>query len=285
MENSTGQNYKSDEEKLMEIVKKVAVGLVLTILFFQSVGTIGAGQRGIMMKFGAVTGQVLNEGLYFKIPFIQNVKSVDIRVQKEEVVAPSASKDLQSVQLVVALNYSLKSDMVAEVYQNIGTNYKSTLIIPAIQESVKASTAQFTAEELITKRQEVGSKIKVLLIERLEKMGITVDEISIVDLDFSKSFNTSIEAKVKAEQDALTSQNKLEQIKFEAEQRVVNAQGIADARIAEAKAEAEAIKIQVEAITNQGGEDYIRLKALEAWDGELPNNWYGGSVLPFIGVQ
>ena len=271
MENT---NYKSGGIIGVEIFRKVTFGLFLVVLLFQSVGTIGAGKRGVHTRFGGITGKIMQEGLYFKAPFIEGVTSMNVRIQKEEVNAPSASKDLQEVNFSIAINYHLKSDKVAEVYQNVGKDYKSILIIPAIQESVKASTAQFTAEELITRRAEVSDKIQLMLIDRLDDRGISVDEFSIIGLDFSKSFNTSIEAKVRAEQDALTSQNKLEQIKFEAEQKVVKAQ-----------AEAEAIRIQAQAITSQGGEDYVRLKALEKWNGELPVNWYGGSVLPFIGVQ
>ena len=274
MNETNASHIKGESEIIMGIVKKVAVGIFFVVLLFQSVGTIGAGQRGVHTRFGGVTGKVMQEGLYFKIPFIEGVISMNVRIQKEEVESPSASKDLQEISLAIALNYHLKADKVAEVYQSVGKNYKSVLIIPAIEESVKASTAQFTAEELITKRQEVGNKIRLLLVERLESRGISVDEFSIVDLSFSVAFNKAIEAKVTAEQNALTAQNKLEQVKFEAEQKVVKAQ-----------AEAESIRIQAQAIQSQGGKDYVQLKAIEAWNGSLPVNWYGGSVLPFIGVK
>lgn len=274
MDETNANHIKDESEIIMGVVKKVAVGIFFVALFFQSVGTIGAGQRGVHTRFGGVTGKVMQEGLYFKIPFIEGVISMNVRIQKEEVKSPSASKDLQEISLAIALNYHLKADKVAEVYQSVGKNYKSVLIIPAIEESVKASTAQFTAEELITKRQEVGNKIRLLLLERLEGRGISVDEFSIVDLSFSAAFNRAIEAKVTAEQDALTAQNKLEQVKFEAEQKVVKAQ-----------AEAESIRIQAQAIQNQGGKDYVQLQAIGKWNGILPIYFLSDGVIPFLNLN
>ena len=279
------ETFKEKEKQAVNIIRKFALSFVIIIFLFQTVGIIGAGKRGVHLRFGAVTGKILDEGLYFKIPIVEGVKVMNVRIQKEEVNAPSASKDLQEVDLSVALNYHLKSDRVSDVYQTLGNNYKPTLIIPAIQESIKASSAQFTAEELITKRQEVGNKIKLSLIEKLGVRGISVDELSIVTLDFSPAFNKAIEAKVTAEQEALTAKNKLEQIRFEAEQEVVKAQGVADARIAEAKAEAEAIRIQTEAITRQGGEEYVQLKAIEKWSGNLPIYFLSDGVVPFLNLD
>jgi regulator of protease activity HflC (stomatin/prohibitin superfamily) len=158
------------------------------------------------------------------------------------------------------------------LWKSVGEDYKIKIIDPAIQEAIKAVTSKYTAEELITKRSQVKDDAKVVLAERLTKEFIIVDELSIVNFDFSKSFNEAIEAKVTAEQNALASKNKLEQVKYEAEQRIVQAKG-----------EAEAIKIQAEAIQNQGGEAYVNLKAIEKWNGTLPT--YTGGAMPFINVK
>ncbi len=235
----------------------IAIIALLLILGFLSVGTVNAGERGVLLQFGAVTGKVFNEGLYFKIPFVQTVVKLDVKVQKTEVGADASSKDLQIVNSTVALNFKLDPGKVADLYQSVGRNYEDRLIDPSMQESVKAATAKFTAEELITKRSEVREEIKLNLKEKLEPHGILVDEFNIVDFSFSTAFNHAIEEKVTAEQRALAAKNKLEQVKFEAEQK-----------IAEAKGRAEAIRIESEALKTN--DKILEMRFIEAWDGKLP---------------
>lgn len=245
--------------------------IIAGLIFANSVvGTIGAGQRGILLRFGAVTDTIYNEGLYFKIPFVERVVKVDVKVQKEQIDADSASKDLQSVRAIVALNFHIDPIKVGKIYQDVGVGYKEKLIDPAIQESVKASTAKFTAEELISKREIVRAEMKTLLKDKLETYGILVNDVNIVNFNFSESFNTAIESKVTAEQDALAAKNKLERIKFEADQKV-----------AEAKGKAEAIRIESEAL--KSNPEVLQLRALEKWNGVLPQ--VTGTNVPFINIS
>lgn len=255
------------------LITSVVVFLLLGLpILFGTWGTVGAGERGVLLRFGAVAG-VKEEGLYFKLPWIEKVRIMDVKVQKEEVEASAASRDLQDVSSVIAVNYHLAPDKVTAVYRDVGVDYKERLIDPAIQEAVKAATAEYTAEELITKREIVRDSIQSNLLERLTAHGINIDELNIVDFDFSESFNAAIEAKVTAEQNALAAKNKLEQSKYEAEQRIAQARG-----------EAEAISIQARAITQQGGPEYVRLKAVEKWNGTVPHYIGGGEVIPFLNV-
>jgi regulator of protease activity HflC (stomatin/prohibitin superfamily) len=249
----------------------IVAALVILVVGSASVGTVGAGERGVHLRFGAVTGTVLDEGLYFIAPFISRVAIMDVRIQKEEVRATASSSDLQTVASIVALNFHLEPDRAATVYQDVGTEYNSRLIAPALQESVKAGTAGYTAEELITKRPLVREEIKQLLADKLEPQGILVDDFNIVDFQFSSTFNAAIEAKVMAEQEALTAQNMLERIKFEAEQAV-----------AEAKGKAQAITIEAAALKENP--QVLQLRALETWDGVLPRVVTGDSI-PFIQIQ
>src|SRR3989344_3389395 len=191
-------NNVIDLEK-MEIFKKIKKGissfagvLVLLIIIFGTVGTIGAGERGVLLQFGAVKDKVFDEGLYFKIPFVQKVVTIDVKIQKDEVPATASSKDLQIITSKIAINYHLSPDKVNNVWQDVGKEYNSRIIAPSIQEAVKAVTAKFTAEELIVKREDVKEQIKINLAERLIKNGIIVDEINIIAFDFSKAFNDAI---------------------------------------------------------------------------------------------
>lgn len=265
-------SYGSFEPYWGKVIAGIIAGIViLTILATQfPFGTVGAGERGVKLRFSAVTGTTVGEGLYFRIPFVERVVIMDVKTQKEEVNASAASKDLQTVNAVVALNYSINPESVVSVYQNIGIDYKIRIIDPAIQEAVKASTAKFTAEELITKREAVGADIKTHLSDRLTPHGIRTEGFSIINFDFSGSFNQAIEAKVTAEQNALASKNKLEQIKYEKEQAIVSAQG-----------RAEALRIESAAISSNP--EVLELRAIEKWNGILPTTT--GGAIPFLNIR
>ena len=197
----------------MKKIVGIVIGVVILIIFLiiNPIVKISAGERGVVLNWGAVSDQVLGEGIHWVTPIKTSVKQLDVKVQKEETGSGAASKDLQTVNAKVALNYHLDPEKVNRLWQNVGSDYKERIIDPAIQEAIKAITAKYTAEELITKRQLVKEDIKSLLGERLAKEFVLVDEFSIVDFNFSESFNTAIEAKVTAEQNALAAKNKLEQ--------------------------------------------------------------------------
>lgn len=233
----------------------IVIGL-LAILIANPFTTITSQQVGIITHFGAIQGTV-GEGIHTINPFTTDVTKMDITTQKESVDASASSKDLQSVKTQVSLNYNLEKDHVVDIFRDLKTDYVDRIIAPSIQEAVKSATAKYTAEELITKREEVKSIIYEDLKNRLGTRHINVSELLITNFQFSDSFNGAVEAKVKAEQDALASKNKLEQTKYEAEQKVVSA-----------TAEAQAIKIQAEAVTSQGGADYVKLKTIEKWNGQ-----------------
>lgn len=256
------------------VIAVLALITVVFIIILNPLTTIDTGERGIVLHWGAFKGKVLTEGIHMVMPIAQDVIKINVQTQKVESSVGAASKDLQSVNATVALNYHLDSLKVGSLYQKTGLDYDNRIISPAVQEAVKSITAQFTAEELITRRAEVKEKTKSLLSERLGKDYIIVEDISIVNFAFSESFNAAIEAKVTAEQSALAAKNKLEQVKFEAQQKIETA-----------KAEAESIKIQASAINAQGGADYVRLQAINKWQGVLPTTMLPNGTLPFLGIQ
>ena len=244
-------------------------GFLLFVVAMMSFTTVAAGERGVVFsRIGGVQDRILTEGWQFKVPFVENIIHMDVKIQKSETPASASSRDLQVVRSVIALNYHLDPTSVNRIYQDVGLSYETRIIDPAVQESVKAITAQFTAEELITKREQVSAEIKSMLTGRLSRNHILVDEFSITELDFSEVFNNSIEAKQVAEQQALKARQDLERIKIEAEQK-----------LAAATAEAEAQRLQRETITAE----LIQLRAIEKWDGRLPQ--VAGGATPFIDVK
>lgn len=253
----------------------IVAALVLVLFAFKPWVQIGAGERGVVQNFGAVQDIVLNEGIHFKIPVMQTVTLMDIKIQKVITDAASASSDLQDVDLSVALNYHIIPDKANIVYQTIGIQFKERIIDPAIQEVMKAVSARYTAEELITKRPAVSTEMQDTLTDRLLSYNISVDAFYIVSFSFSQTFTDAIEAKQTAEQNALKAKRDLDRIKVEAEQT-----------IAAATAEAEALRLQKMNISP----DLIELrkieanlKAIEKWNGTLPQVT-GAGAIPFIGV-
>lgn len=247
-----------------KIVITVIVVVLLLILLLCSFTSVKAGHSGVITTFGKVSDQVLGEGLHFKIPFIQQIILVDNRVQKAEVACSAASKDLQTVSSTIAVNYKVLNSYSAEVYKNIGLDYEAIIITPAIQECVKAVTAKFTAEELITNRQAIGDQMMELLKAKINTYGIDIQIFNITAFDFTAEYNAAIEAKQTAQQNALKAEQDLQRIRVEAEQT-----------IAEAEAEAEAYRLKSEQITPE----IILMNYIDKWDGKLPTVVSGDSSM------
>ncbi|UFJ42097.1 prohibitin family protein [Brevibacillus humidisoli] len=256
-------------------VTAILIVILAAVLVFQSVTIVEAGHRGVVLQLGAVQPEVLDEGLHFKIPFMQTVIPMEVRVQKTETSQTSASRDLQTVSTTIAVNHHLDANNVNKLYQQVGMEYSSRIVDPAIAESLKAVTAQYTAEELISKRSEVSAKVKDVLKEKLSEYNIILDEINIREFMFSEEYNRAIEAKQVAEQQALKSKLDLERIKIEKEQEITKAQ-----------AQAEALRLQKQEVTPeliQLRKIEAQLEAIRKWDGKLPN--VTGGATPFINVD
>lgn len=266
---------------LFVVIVAVMVGI---FLFFSSWFTVSPGERAFVVTFGHIGSEVYDSGFHLKNPLADTVK-MNVQTSKIETVATAASKDLQNVTAKIAVNWNIVPSAVREIRQVYGTSddVDLRLLQPSIQDSIKATTALFTAEELITKRATVSEIILKHLKEKTDKKGVEVTGINIIDFNFSESFNHAIEAKVTAEQQAQQAKNNLAKIDFEGQQKVVTAEAEKKAIIAKAQGEAEAIKIQAAAIQVQGGSDYIELKRIEKWKGEVPTMITNGT--PILNIK
>ncbi len=251
---------------------KVIFGILCIIVLFTSTYVIDSGERGVLVTVGKVSDVPIDAGLHFKWPFVQHIVKIDVRTQKDVASVSAASNDLQNVKTEVSVNYYPEPSSVVVLYTKVGLDFNNRIIAPAVQEAVKASTATFTAEELITRRPEVKEKITQALTDRLALHDIVVTEVSLTDFEFSEVFDQAVEAKVTAEQNALAAKNKLEQVKYEKEQEIVAAQG-----------KAEAQKYQIDSLKTNGGAEYVQLQAINKWDGKLPIVVGAGSM-PFINI-
>lgn len=242
-------------------VRYIVLGVMLLIflIFFFPIVIIGAGERGVVFNnFSGVEDRILGEGTHFRVPFLQSVISMDIKTQKTDVKAEAASKDLQTVNSDIVVNWHLDASRVNKVYQEIGDEeaVRDRIIIPAVNETVKAATAKLTASEVLARRTELKTDLDGLLAERLGGYGVLLDDVSIVNVNFSTEFNRAIEAKQVAQQEA-------ERALF---------------RVQEASATAQANRLIEQSLTDQ----LLQVKAIEKWDGKLPAAV--GGATPFINI-
>ena len=244
-----------NKKKIVKLVVGGVIALAVIIVVLSSFVVIPAGHTGVVTNFGAVEARVMSEGLNFKAPFVQNVIKIDNRVTKVEVPFTAASKDLQTVTGSVSVNYRINPNSSALVYQNFGLGVQDTLVVPAIPECIKAVTAQYSAEELITKRQTVSEEIKASISEKIQSYGLFIEVFNMTEFNFSEEFNAAIEAKQTAQQNALKAEQDLARIKIEAEQKVE-----------QARAEAESYKLKNQEITDKT----LLNDWIEKWDGKLP---------------
>lgn len=282
---------KSSGARFIGLIVFVVLAL---IVLFSSFGTISSSEVGVKTRLGKVVGTV-DAGVYMKVPFVEQVHIIDLKVKTVDYdkngaegdspdtsALSASSKDLQEVWANVVVNYKVNPQKAVDIF----VQYKSAeqfgynVIEPIIRQSVKSVTAQYTAEELVTKRIEISEKVNTLLAEEIPKNGATLVLANLTNFDFSPAFKSAIDRKVTAVQDAEAEKNKLEKIKYEAEQTVVTA-----------KAEAEAQTIKSRALESSGGKQVVELEAIKVqalaiakWNGQLPNQMIPGSSLPFINL-
>ncbi|NLI92857.1 MAG: prohibitin family protein [Peptococcaceae bacterium] len=268
---------KSVKKTLLKILPLfLIIGLIAAIVGFKGYVIVEPGNRGVVVELGAVKSSVLGEGLHLKVPFIQEIIPIEVRVQKAQSEETTSSKDLQVVNTIIAVNYRLDPESVNKLYQEVGLDYKERIVDPAIGESLKAVTAQYTAEELISKRSEVSYKVKETLAKKLSTYYMILDEINITEFKFSPEFNQAIEEKQIAEQQALKANLDLQRIEVEAKQK-----------IEQARAEAESLKLQKDQVTPELVElrkIEAQLEAIKKWDGKLPSITGNGAV-PFLNID
>ena len=265
------------------VVIAIAVLVIIGVTIAGAVQIVDAGHRGILLHWNAVDTSTLplDEGLHFVTPFADSVVNMEVRTLKYVKSTSSASRDLQTVSTAVTVNYHPAPNSVHFLFKEVGMDYENRIIQPAIEEVVKQVTANYNAEELITKRPQVKSDIESAISERLIDFNIVTEVVSITDFQFSTLFASAIESKVEAEQKAFRAENDLLRIEVEARQHEAQALGIAQANIAEAQGEAKAITIINNALSNNP--HYLEWLKTQAWDGKLPLV-VGEGGTPFIQI-
>lgn len=250
----------------------VVFAIVLLLAAFGSFTQVGVGEVGIVKHFGAINvdhPDVFDPGIHTKVPFRDDVVLFDTRIQKEQVNASAASKDGVTITSVIAVNFHIDASKAPLILQNIGPNYKERIIDQQIQQAFKDVTAQYAGLELIQKREEVASRAKTTLKEKLIPYYIIVDEFTIPNYEFPKEFNDAILATQVANQQNLQAKQLQEKARTEAETALIVAQGQANAQ-----------KAQATTLTPE----YLQLQAIQKWNGQLPQYLTPNTPVPFLGT-
>lgn len=263
----------------------VVIGMTLSIT------QIGPGERGVLMNFGAVSGDILQPGLHFIMPFRQSVQRISVQVQKGQSSQSAASKDLQVVTTGVAVNFNLLPSKVNRIYQDVGglDAVDEKIIAPAIANAVKAVTAHYNADELLANRDKVRAEIQDQIEQSVQAYDVHIDGVNITDFDFSPQYNHAIEEKQVAQQQALKANYQLQQAQISSQQKVViakaeaeavieAAKGKAQATVLNAQADAKAMELKSNAITPA----ILRLQTIQQWNGALPKFMGSGGAVPMI---
>jgi regulator of protease activity HflC (stomatin/prohibitin superfamily) len=248
------------------IARSIGVLLVVGGAIVNSAVIVPAGHRGVLLQWGAAV-RSLDEGFHIVVPVMNQVVLLEVRTQKEESQATAASRDLQNVTTSLALNFRIDASRVVELYRDVGAEYKVRVIDPAVQESLKTVTANYTAEELIKSRPKVKAEVEEEITRRLGKYNLLVEPsgLSITNFAFSEEFNRAIELKQVAQQQAEQQRYVLQKAELEKQTAVMIAQG-----------KSEAAKLNAEALKVQGGSLVISREWIEKWDGRLPSVYGGG---------
>ena len=274
---------KAGNYSVGKVIGAVVVLLLVLIIVGGSIVVVQTGESGVVLTFGRASTVVLDQGIHLKIPFVQKIVTINNRIVKTEVTTEAFSKDLQTVSSVIAVNYHVNKASSSSIYTEVGLGYEDVLITPAINEVLKAVTAKYTAQELVGSRADVSILLDESLNAKLNDYGIFIDDLNIINWDFTEEYIAAIEAKQVAEQNLIKTRTEQEQAlviaNTEAQKQVIAAQAEADKIKLLATANAESNRIITESLNDM----LLRYETIQKWDGALPKVSGGADTL--IGID
>lgn len=255
------------------------VGLLVFLVVMGSFTVVSSQERAVVTRLGKIN-RTLEDGLHFKVPFIESVNKIDVSIQALEISEAAYSKDAQTVQAAITVNYQLDKLAVADLFREVRYEWEPRLIVPAIKESIKATTAKYTAQGLIDSRSQVKDDIRKILTDRLANQKIVVTEVSITNFDFDDAYEAAIRNKQVEEQNALKQVNVTKQEEEKKKQEILKAEALS-----------EKTRLEVVALQASQGKQIIEkiyaeaaLEAAKKWNGQLPQQMVPGGALPFINL-
>ncbi len=289
MNNAPYQNARPVRTPNGKAVKGIALAVAVVVLALVVYGfctsVVPTGYTGILTTFGKVADYTLDAGFHLKSPF-QKVTLMDNREQKSSFTTEAFSSDIQQVNIMGSINYNINKTTAMNLFKDVGVEYFNTLVSPRMLENMKAVFSKYTAEELISSRDQLSVETRGVLSREMERYGINIINISIEDIDFADAFTNAVEAKQVAQQAKLKAQIEQEQATMEAQQAAsrkkiaaeaeanvqkINADAAAYAIRAEAEAKAEANQKIADSLTDE----LIKYTEVSQWNGQLPTYMAG----------
>jgi regulator of protease activity HflC (stomatin/prohibitin superfamily) len=249
----------------------VLVGLIAWLVSGCGFTSSAPGEGVVFARFGDVDMKCYPAGFYLYNPFTTSVYHVDVKVQKIDVKADASSRDLQTVTTTIVVNFSIDANKCHELIKNVGIGFAQQIILPAVEEVTKASTALFPVEKVIQERPKLKKEIEDGLKVRLSPYWITVQAVSITNITFSRDFSHAIEQKQVEEQNVQRAEFVRQQAEKEGQRQLALAEG-----------QAKANRLLQESL--KSSPEVLQMKALDKWDGKLPQYMGSGSV-PFIRLE
>ncbi|MBO0127225.1 MULTISPECIES: prohibitin family protein [Agrobacterium] len=282
------------------------VGLAALSIVFGSWYTIDQGERGVILRYGAIAGTA-EPGLGFKLPVIDSIVRISVQSQSKVYEHMEAySRDQQPATVKLSVNYRIPVDQVASVYEQYGSEegLLGRLVERKVFEESKTVFGRFNAVTAIQERGRLNQEIAQAIQDSV-RGPVIVDSVQIENIDFSDAYEASIEQRMLAEVEVQKLRQNAEREKVQAEITVTRANADADARRAEAQAQADAVRLQAqadaEAIRLRGDAEAQAIKArgdalrdnpglvsltqAEKWDGRLPTTMLPNGALPMINLD
>jgi regulator of protease activity HflC (stomatin/prohibitin superfamily) len=254
--------------------------LIMIIVLWGSFAIVPAGHRGVVLWWGSVENRIMGEGLNFKMPIVENVIRVDVKVQPHPFKEIDASsKEYQMVKMTGMMNFHIDPSFVNDLYQKVGLDFADKVIDPAFNDFVKEVVPTYPIGEILPKREEIRQRAMKKLGDNLSRYHIIVDDIYFANIQFSSEYAGAIEAKQVAQQQVETQRQVLAQREIEAQQKVATAKGEAESIQVVAQGQAKAN----DALSRSISPILVQYKGIEKWNGSLPQ--VTGGAVPFIDLS
>lgn len=238
---------------------------------------IGAGERGVVFNNATgVENHVLSEGVHLRIPFVESVKDISIRVRSSKLDLLAGSQDNnQGITYKVTANWHIEPNSVNTFYQQVGsddnTAVEAKFISPVVQQAVKNAQAHFDASETLARQLEIKKLVEDTARPELEKYHLILDSITFDDQDFDPGYNAALEARAQARIKADQSVFLKQQAQNEADAKIIEASGSAKSAVIRAQGEADANKLLQLSITPQ----LLEKMRIDKWKGDVPQTSLG----------
>lgn len=242
---------------------------IFLIMGLSSCSTVDSGEIGLYKRFGEISNETAGPGLHFVNPFTTSIETMNVQSQRWNGQTPIYTSDLQTADVQFTVIYSLQPTAAARMRQTVGHEWAARLIPPVVESMVKTTFGKISANEAIASRSQLQSDIQANIRKRLAERGINLESFELKNIDYSDAFEKAVENAQVATQTAIAAKNATVTIEEQAKQRIITAES-----------EAKSIQVQAQAITTNPA--IVQMKAVQKWDGRLPQNMYGSNAVPFI---